>query len=399
MIYPRRVYNITGGNAMQSISILGSTGSIGTQALSLVRLHPDKFRVSALTAHSNAELLFEQVREFRPEVACLTKEIPLGAIPEDVRFCRWVMGPDSLKVAAAEVPADMVLVSVVGIAGLQSVMDSLHAGRQVLLANKEALVTGGHLVMDAARRAGKPLLPVDSEHSAIFQCLQGAADNTPVRLLLTASGGPFRTWEKDRIDRATREEALKHPNWSMGAKITVDSASMFNKALEIMEARWLFDMPADKIDVLVHPQSIIHSAVEFADGAVIAQLGVPDMRVPIQYAMAYPHRLPTGSAPLDLFSLGQLTFEKGDEVRFPALRLARQCLAAGGAACTILNGANEAAVAAFLQGKMPFGAITRLVEGALDRLGNLPAENLDDIFDADARARRAVAEMLPAMVG
>ena len=201
---------------MQTISILGSTGSIGTQALQLVALHPERFRVTAMTAHRNRELFFEQVRTFRPEMAGLTEPIPMDEIPADLHFCRWVMGKDALRVAAAEIPADMVLVSVVGIAGLQSVMDALHANRQVLLANKEALVTGGHLVMDAARAIGKPLLPVDSEHSAIFQCLQGAADNTPVKLLLTASGGPFRTWEKERIYNATRQEALNHPNWAMG---------------------------------------------------------------------------------------------------------------------------------------------------------------------------------------
>ena len=382
---------------MQTLSILGSTGSIGTQALQLVALHPERFRVVAMTGHRNRELFFEQVRTFRPEMAGLTEPIPMEEIPADLRFCRWVMGKEALRVAAAEIPADMVLVSVVGIAGLQSVMDALHANRQVLLANKEALVTGGHLVMDAAKKIGKPLLPVDSEHSAIFQCLQGAADNTPVKLLLTASGGPFRTWDKERIYNATRQEALNHPNWAMGAKITIDSASMFNKALEIIEARWLFDMAPEKIEVVVHPQSIIHSAVEFEDGAVIAQLGVPDMRVPIQYAMSYPERLPTGSKPLDLFALGQLTFERGDEVRFPALRIVKECLNAGGAACTILNGANEAAVAAFLRDEIPFGGIARLVEGALEKLGPMPAATLEDIFHADQEARRVVAELLPGL--
>ncbi len=382
---------------MQTISILGSTGSIGTQALQLVALHPERFRVVAMTGHRNKELFFEQVRTFRPEMAGLTEPIPMEEVPADLRFCRWVMGKDALRVAAAEIPADMVLVSVVGIAGLQSVMDALHANRQVLLANKEALVTGGHLVMEAARAIGKPLLPVDSEHSAIFQCLQGAADNTPVKLLLTASGGPFRTWEKDRIYNATRQQALNHPNWAMGAKITIDSASMFNKALEIIEARWLFDMAPEKIEVVVHPQSIVHSAVEFQDGAVIAQLGVPDMRVPIQYAMSYPERLPTGSKPLDLFALGQLTFERGDADRFPALRIVKECLTAGGAACTILNGANEEAVAAFLRDEIPFGGITCLVEGALAHLGPMPAATLEDIFHADQEARRVVAELLPSI--
>ena len=379
---------------MQTISILGSTGSIGTQALQLVEMHPERFRVVAMTGHRNRALFFQQVRTFRPEMAGLTEPIPMEEIPADLRFCRWVMGKEALRVAAAEIPADMVLVSVVGIAGLQSVMDALQAGRQVLLANKEALVTGGHLVMDAAKKICKPLLPVDSEHSAIFQCLQGAAGNTPVKLLLTASGGPFRTWEKERIYHATREQALNHPNWAMGAKITIDSASMFNKALEIIEARWLFDMAPEKIEVVVHPQSIIHSAVEFADGAVIAQLGVPDMRVPIQYAMSYPERLSTGSKPLDLFALGQMTFEKGDAEKFPALCIVKECLNAGGAACTIMNGANEAAVAAFLAGEIPFGGIARLVEDALDTLGNLPANNLEDIFHADQEARRVVASLL-----
>lgn len=378
---------------MQTIAILGSTGSIGTQALELVRLHPEEFRVVALTARSSREKLFEQVREFRPEVAGLTEPIPMSEIPEDVRFCRWVMGKEALRVAAAEVPADMVLVSVVGIAGLQSVMDALGANRQVLLANKEALVTGGHLVMDAAKRIGKPILPVDSEHSAIFQCLQGAGGNQPVRLLLTASGGPFRTWTREQMQNATRAQALKHPNWSMGAKITIDSASMFNKALEIIEAHWLFDMPPEKIQVVVHPQSIVHSAVEFADGAVLAQLGVPDMRVPIAYAMTYPRRIPTGSKPLDLFSIGTLTFEPGDPVRFPALRLAGECLNAGGAACTVLNGANEMAVAAFLWDEIPFGAISRIVEGTLEACGAMPADTLEDIFQADLEARRRAKEI------
>lgn len=378
---------------MQTIAILGSTGSIGTQALELVRLHPEEFRVVALTARSSREKLFEQVREFRPEVAGLTEPIPMSEIPEDVRFCRWVMGADALHAAAAEVPADMVLVSVVGIAGLQSVMDALGANRQVLLANKEALVTGGHLVMDAAKRIGKPILPVDSEHSAIFQCLQGAGGNQPVRLLLTASGGPFRTWTREQMQNATRAQALKHPNWSMGTKITIDSASMFNKALEIIEAHWLFGMPPEKIQVVVHPQSIVHSAVEFADGAVLAQLGVPDMRVPIAYAMTYPRRIPTGSKPLDLFSIGTLTFEPGDPVRFPALRLAGECLNAGGAACTILNGANEMAVAAFLRDEIPFGAISRIVEGTLEACGAMPADTLDDIFHADQEARRVAKEI------
>ena len=375
---------------MKKIAILGSTGSIGTQALDLCRRHPDRYRVTALTARGSREKLFAQVREFRPEMAGLTEGIDPAEIPEDLKFCRWMSGREALKAAAAEVEAVQVLVSIVGIAGLQSVLDALQAGRQVLLANKEALVTGGHLVTDLAAKAGKPLLPVDSEHSAIFQCLQGAGGNQPEKILLTASGGPFRNWDQERIRRATPAEALRHPNWNMGAKITVDSASMFNKGLEIMEARWLFDLPEDRIEVVVHPESIVHSAVVFRDGAVLAQLGLPDMRVPIGYAMAYPERLETGVEPPDLFALGSLTFEKPDERKFPALRLAREALRAGGAACTVFNGANEEAVAAFLREEIPFGEIARRVENAMDKLNGLPADNLEEILDADRRAREAV---------
>ena len=372
---------------MKRIAILGSTGSIGSQALDICRRHPEEYRVVALTARGSREKLFEQVREFRPEMAGLTEGIRREEIPEDLQFCRWMSGKEALHAAAAETEADQVLVSIVGIAGLQSVMDALGAGRQVLLANKEALVTGGHLVMDLAARMGKPLLPVDSEHSAIFQCLEAAGPNRPEKILLTASGGPFRTWEKERMAKATREEALKHPNWSMGAKITIDSASMFNKGLEIMEARWLFDMPEDRIQVVVHPESVIHSAIQFADGAVLAQLGVPDMRVPIGYAMSYPRRMTTGTAAPDLFALGRLTFEEPDEDKFPALRMARECLRAGGAACTVFNGANEAAVVAFLKGEITFGQIAERVDAALNRLAGLKADTLEEIMEADRLAR------------
>ena len=372
---------------MRKIAILGSTGSIGTQALDLCRRHPDRFRVTALTARGSREKLFEQVREFRPEIAGLTEGFDPAEIPEDLKFCSFLSGKEALHAAAAETDAAMVLVSIVGIAGLQGVMDALAAGKQVLLANKEALVTGGHLVTDLARKAGKPLLPVDSEHSAIFQCLQAAGENRAEKILLTASGGPFRTWDRERIRNATKAEALKHPNWNMGAKITVDSASMFNKGLEIMEARWLFDMPEDRIEVVVHPQSIVHSAVVFRDGAVLAQLGEPDMRVPIGYAMAFPERITTGVPAPDLFALGSLTFEKPDEEKFPALRLARECLRAGGAACTVFNGANEEAVAAFLREEISFGEIAVRVERALEKLAGLPADCIEDIWEADRRAR------------
>ncbi len=377
---------------MKRIAILGSTGSIGTQALDICRRHPEAYRVTALTAKSSREKLFEQVRAFRPEMAGLLDGIRQEEIPEDLRFCRWLSGKEALHAAAAETEADAVLVSIVGIAGLQSVMDALEAGRQVLLANKEALVTGGHLVMEKAKAKGLPILPVDSEHSAIFQCLQGAGGNQPEKILLTASGGPFRTWKREDIRKATRAQALKHPNWDMGAKITVDSASMFNKGLEIMEARWLFDMPESRIEVVVHPESIVHSAVAFTDGAVIAQLGVPDMRVPIGYAMSYPLRKTTGVPAPDLFALGKLTFERPDEDKFPSLRMAKEALRAGGAACTVLNGANEEAVARFLRDEISFGEIYDLVARALDALGGLPATCLEEIFEADRRARKVVKE-------
>ena len=377
---------------MKTIAILGSTGSIGTQALDICRRHPDRYRVAALTARGSREKLFEQVREFRPEMAGLTEGISCSEIPADLRFCRFLGGKEALRAAAAESGAEAVLVSIVGIAGLESVMNALRAGKQVLLANKEALVTGGHLVTDLARKAGNPLLPVDSEHSAIFQCLQASPENPAVKILLTASGGPFRTWDRERIDRATPEEALKHPNWNMGAKITVDSASMFNKGLEIMEARWLFDLPEDRIEVVVHPESILHSAVVFRDGAVLGQLGLPDMRVPIAYAMAYPERIETGVEPPDLAAMGHLTFEKPDETKFPALRLAREALRAGGAACTVFNGANEEAVAAFLRREIPFGEIGRRVERAMERLAGLGADSLEEILEADRAARAAARE-------
>ena len=377
---------------MKKIAVFGSTGSIGTQTLDEVRRHPEEFRVCALSAHTNRWLFFEQIRTFRPQCACLSGT-SLGEVPDDLRFCQFYR-PEELTRMAAESGAEDVMVAIVGVAGLEVTMAARRAGKRILLANKETLVAGGELVMkECPAENGVPtLLPVDSEHSAIFQCLEGRPGQKAARIFLTASGGPFRTWEKERIERATPAEALKHPNWNMGAKITIDSASMFNKGLEIMEARWLFDLPEDRIEVVVHPESIVHSAVVFKDGAVLAQLGLPDMRVPIGYAMAYPERLETGVEAPDLFAMGKLTFEKPDEQKFPALRLARESLRAGGAACTVFNGANEEAVAAFLREEIPFGEIARRVEKALEKLGGLPAKDLDDILEADRRARLVVKE-------
>ena len=380
------------------LAILGSTGSIGTQALEVAALHPDRFEVAALTAHSSYEKLFEQVRAFRPRMAGLVKPIAREEIPEDLRFCQWVFGPEALTLAARS-DVDDVLVSVVGMVGLKSVLTALEEGKRVLLANKEALVAGGSLVMEAARRVGEhALLPVDSEHSAIFQCLQGAGPNPYARIILTCSGGPFRTWSREEIRAATKEQALKHPNWVMGQKITVDSATLFNKALEMIEAKWLFDARPEQIEVVVHPQSVIHSGVEFADGALIAQLGTPDMRLPILYAMSYPKRLPTGGKRLDLFSLGGLTFEKPDEERFPSVRLVRECLRAGGAAGCVLNAANEVAVGELLQSggeePMRIGRIFDTVEETLQRVGHLPAGSLEQVMEADRRARETARQVL-----
>lgn len=376
-----------------TISILGSTGSIGRQTLDVAEQLG--LRVAALTANSNVERMEAQCRKFQPRLAVMTEESAAAELKIRLQDTpvKVLAGTDALVEAAVLPEADTVVTAVVGMVGLKPTLAAIRAKKRIALANKETLVCAGELVMDEAEHWGAEIVPVDSEHSAIFQCLQGAGGNQPVRLLLTASGGPFRTWTREQMQNATRAQALKHPNWSMGAKITIDSASMFNKALEIIEAHWLFDMPPEKIQVVVHPQSIVHSAVEFADGAVLAQLGVPDMRVPIAYAMTYPRRIPTGSKPLNLFSIGTLTFEPGDPVRFPALRLAGECLNAGGAACTILNGANEMAVAAFLRDEIPFGAISRIVEGTLEACGAMPADTLDDIFHADLEARRRAKEI------
>ena len=377
---------------MKKIAILGSTGSIGTQALDVVSQHPDRFQVSAIAANQSAERLYEQVRQFKPAIAALRTE-PRD-MPEDVKKgTEWFFGEDILTKIPEITDAEDVLVSVVGIVGLSAVMASLNCRKNVLLANKEPLVAGGELVIAAAKANGCNLYPVDSEHSAIFQCLEAAGPNKPVRLLLTASGGPFRTFDKSQIECATKEQALKHPNWHMGRKITIDSATMINKALEVIEARWLFDMPAQKIDVLVHPQSVIHSMVEFQDGAVLAQLGTPDMRIPILYAMAYPERLTTGSKGVDFFSISALTFEKPDMVRFPGLRLGYDALGVGGTMPAVLNGANEVAVAAFLEDRIKFGGISRLVEEVMNEVPAQFSPGLDDVLEAD-RVSRAHAKTL-----
>jgi 1-deoxy-D-xylulose-5-phosphate reductoisomerase len=379
---------------MRSITILGSTGSIGTQALQIVSLYPERFQVVALSAHHNAALLFEQVRLYRPQMAALTGD--REQIPQDLRFCDWYFGHDALAQLAALAPADDVLVSLSGMVGLRSVLAARGAGKRVLLANKEALVAGGSLVMAACPLVdGQPtLIPVDSEHSAVFQCLRAAEGNHYRRIILTASGGPFRSWNKEQIRNASPEQALKHPNWAMGNKITIDSASMFNKALEIIEARWLFDAEPEQLEVLIHPQSIVHSMVCFEDGAVLAQMGTPNMRIPILYAMGYPQRLDSSLLPLDLAGIAGLTFEKPDNDRFPAIGLAYQALRSGcGSACT-LNAANEVAVAAFLRREIRFGAITDIVIQTMQALGSPKADSLEAIEESDRAARSKAQELI-----
>lgn len=369
---------------MRRIAILGSTGSIGTQSLDVIRRHPESFCAAALAARSSAAALAAQVREFSPAAAALVCP-PEGFIGEN--NCEWSFGEEALLDICAREDVDAVLVAVVGIAGLPAVLRAIECGKTVLLANKEALVTGGALVMEAARRKGVSLLPVDSEHSAIFQCIQGRPNAHPCRIVLTASGGPFRTWSREQIERATVEQALRHPNWSMGRKITIDSASMVNKALEVIEARWLFDMAPEDIEVVVHPQSVVHSGVEFSDGALLCQMGLPDMRVPIAYAMSYPDRMGNVGERLDLTRAGALTFEAPDFARFPALKLAWEVLREGGDAPVRLNGANEVAVDLVLRGELPFFRIADLLAETLSREGARPVCEVADVLDADRRAR------------
>ena len=369
------------------IAILGATGSIGTQALDIVRRHPDQFRAACLTAHSSAEKLFDLVREFKPDCAALT-EAP-EAIPDDLKTIQWFFGPDATVRALLASGAQDALCAIVGIAGLDAVWAALDVCERVLLANKEALVTGGDLVTAKAAEKGVPLLPVDSEHSAIFQCLQARQGNPIRRLLLTASGGALRNWDKARMYHATVRDVLAHPTWNMGGKITVDCASMVNKGLEVIEAHHLFQMPAERIDVVVHPQSIVHSMVEFEDGAVLAQLGNPDMRGPIGYAMGYPRRVPYDARPLDFAALGHLDFAAPDPDRFPCLGMAVEALKAGGSAPVILNGANEAAVSAFLREQIPFGRIPELIDHAMNAVPRTEIRDIADVYAADRAARRA----------
>jgi 1-deoxy-D-xylulose-5-phosphate reductoisomerase len=379
------------------ISILGSTGSVGTQTLDVISHYPDRFRVTALAGGYNVELLAEQVRQVQPQlVSVATKECAaqLRGLLAGTPAPRIVYGPEGLVEAAAATDAELVVTAIVGSQGLQPTIAAIEAGKHIALANKETLVSAGHLVTGLAKRKGVALVPVDSEHSAIFQCLNGERRERIRRIVLTASGGSFRDKTREQLRGVTVEQALRHPNWSMGAKITIDSATMANKGLEVMEARWLFDASYDQIEVLIHPESIVHSFVEFEDSSVIAQMGLPDMRVPIQYALTFPDRLPTPVPPLDLTQLGKLHFRAMDFDRFRMLRMAFEAGRAGGTAPTVFNAANEIAVARFLRGEIAFLQIEELVERAL--CGHAPEADpsLEAILAADAWAREDASRAL-----
>ncbi len=382
-------------NAPRGIAVLGSTGSIGTQTLDILRLFPDRFRVRALTGGSNVDKLAAQAREFRPDCVALGDETKVGRLREALSDLPIEVhaGEAGLCASAEREDVDVVMAAVVGFAGLAPVLSALQNGKQVALANKETLVVGGPLVNRVMEDAGASLVPVDSEHSAIFQCLAGESRPTVEEIVLTASGGPFRTRPKDTFGAIGVEEALDHPNWSMGAKITIDSATMMNKGLEVIEARWLFDLEVDEIEVLVHPQSIVHSMVAFTDGSVKAQLGVPDMKVPIQYALSYPARWPAPHERLEWSELSRLDFEPPDTEKFPCLRLAFEALEEGGSAPAILNAANEAAVDLFLKEAIGFLDIPRAIEQALDQVPKTAEPTLEDLYAADAAARRVVQEL------
>ncbi|HEY6010407.1 MAG TPA: 1-deoxy-D-xylulose-5-phosphate reductoisomerase, partial [Nitrospirota bacterium] len=365
---------------MKRISILGSTGSIGQSTLAVVEKFPDRFNVVALAAGNNIELLEQQVRRHRPSLVSVLSEKSAEVLHRKcgglgVRVLSGIEG--MIRVAAAE-EADITVSAIVGTAGLVPTMAAIRAGKDIALANKEVLVTAGELVMAECRERGVRILPVDSEHSAIFQCLLAGADRDIRKLVLTASGGPFRAFSKKDLASVTREQALKHPNWSMGRKITIDSATLMNKGLEVIEARWLFNIAPEQIKVLVHPQSIIHSMVEYRDGAVVAQLGMPDMKGPIAYALSYPERLPDVSPTLDLARVGTLTFEDPDLERFPCLAYAYQALEAGGSMPAVLSAANEVAVHHFLDGKIGYNDISRVIKTVMGGHAPSPVRNVDD---------------------
>ncbi len=395
---------------MKGICVLGATGSIGISTLDVVGRHPKLYRVVALTANRDAERLAEQCRRHRPALAVLADvgeaERLRGLLADMAGAPEVLTGPEALAQVAALPEVDIVMAAIVGAAGLLPTLAAARAGKRLLLANKEALVVAGEILMSAAAASGALLLPIDSEHNAIFQCMpagyEHGLDQVGVeRILLTASGGPFRDWPLAELERVTPDQACAHPNWRMGRKISVDSATMMNKGLELIEACWLFGTRPERIQIVIHPQSVIHSLVQYVDGSVLAQLGNPDMRTPIAHALAWPERLSSGVSPLDLFAVGRLDFEPPGLDRFPCLSLAIQAAESGGTAPTILNAANEIAVAAFLMGRIRYTAIARLVGATLERLPAqaVSRDGLESLLEVDRQARAMAEQLLPTLVG
>lgn len=378
------------------LAILGSTGSIGTQTLDVVRANPDRFEVYALTANRNIDMLVAQAQEFHPEVVCIADESLLDTLRARLSNCDCKVwgGADAIAETVTFPSIDVVVAAMVGYAGLRPTMEAIKAGKTIALANKETLVVAGELICDWSKRYHAPILPVDSEHSAIFQSIVGEQQNEIEKILLTASGGPFRRHTLDQLRHVTADEALKHPNWEMGAKITIDSASMMNKGFEVIEAKWLFGVPYDRIQVLVHPQSIVHSAVQFRDGAVKAQLGTPDMHLPIQYALTFPERLPSEQPRLNLFAIGNLTFEQPDLERFRNLQLAYDAIERGGNMPCVLNAANEVANLAFRQGKCSFLAMSDIIEQTMAQTAYIKTPTYEDYVATDKEARQIAWDKL-----
>lgn len=381
---------------MKKLTVLGSTGSIGVSTLDIVAAHRDKFEIVALTGGNNLELLKKQIEEFKPQVAAVISEESARRLREMLPGSQTEIlhGVPGMITAAAAEDATMVVAAIVGAAGLVPTVAAIRAGKDIALANKETLVTAGHLIMDMVKERGVSLFPVDSEHSAIFQSLQGHRNDDVKRIILTASGGPFFNCPMEKLQEVSIDDALNHPNWSMGRKITIDSATMMNKGLEVIEARWLFDLPLDKISVVIHPQSIIHSLVEYVDGCVIAQLGVPDMKAPIAYALTYPERVATGVRGLDLTAIAALNFFEPDFGRFPALKLAYRAAADGESMPAVMNAANEVAVDAFLSGKIKFIDIALLIEKTMDAHEAHDLGSIDEVLSADLWGRKKTRELL-----
>ena len=380
----------------RTIAILGSTGSIGTQTLQVVEEHPDKFEVYAITANTRVDELIQQARKFMPEAVVIADESKYPKLKEALADLpiKVYGGYESICQIVESGPIDIVVTAMVGFSGLRPTINAIKAGKAIALANKETMVVAGELINELAMKHQTPILPVDSEHSAIFQCLAGEMHNKVEKLILTASGGPFRIFTKEQLEHVTREQALKHPNWSMGAKITIDSASMMNKGFEVMEAKWLFGVGAEDIEVVVHPQSVIHSMVQFGDGAIKAQLGTPDMRLPIMYALTYPVRLPSSFERIDWNTLKELTFEKPDLDLFPNLRHAYTALAEGGNIPCVVNAANEVCVAAFLEERIKFTDMPKLIERAMEKATYILKPTLDDYLETDREIRAMVKEWI-----